>query len=499
MFKVVIDKWGGEYFSVDLDNAPARNISWAIANNAGTMLNPSINITTRVTGPFSSDLTKRDDVLLAFMSLLLLLVIEGLVTTVLLRTKDGNVSNFGFSVKQIVALFQELNFRGIFKGRKTDTREHRKINYKLLIFAVMIISSTFLLEVAVLFLTSPVLRDVTNKTATFRMLEPVMPDWHDVRYHNGRSVDRPCEAFVVQNVEQGQTRVNGCTSSSISGEEVQLFVQEEKSEVDAEITTLLHEYGAEHTVILDGRRAKYSTRAYFSLSDGETRVMKTGPNVAENEKEQVDLLHKQYFAYLLSVYKVLTKDESVSVDTLNAMKFAPMETGSGGEVNVLPLPGTRKRISTRRYKTQVTGFMPTGIPSLRLAQHTFRGAGAIYVAGPDTRDLTIENGVKDVEAVVWQEEVRVVNWLSLALILLLGMGLLWGLRIVMKPVATAEIAGIFVKGSVEADFGRAPFEVGEGERLTFRVKDLSDGDYVYGAETTAGWVLVNSEYNDARV
>lgn len=496
MFKVSVDKFGTEFFSLELEGTNYRNASWKLSNDIGPLLNPSINITKRATGPFSGDLTSRDDVLLAFMSLMLLLLIEGLVTTVLLRTKQGNVSNFGFSVKQIVALIQELNFRGIFKRRKTEKKVRRKINAKLLLFAISIISVTFLLEVGVLFLTTPDLRNVTNKTATFRLLQPVTEDWHDVRYHIGRSIDRPCESFGIQGVEQGATRINGCVSSSISGATLELFSKAE-DDVEAEITSLLHDYGAEHFVKIHGEAANYSTRAYFTLSDGETRVMRTGPK-SPHEEELILIVHKQYVAFLLSLYKSSTEDKSVSIDTLNALTFDTKKK-EGDMVDVLPLPGQKLRVKSTSYTTKLNGFLPYGIPALRLAQHCFRGAAAVSVEEADIIDLTIEDGMRPGEAVVWQESVRAINWLSLIIILMSSMLLLGFLRYMMKPVATAEIAGIFVKNAVGGDASSSPVELGESEKKIFHISSSDEDEYLYGAETSEGWVMMNSEYNDPGV
>lgn len=56
----------------------------------------------------------RDDVLLAFGSLFLLLVIEGIVTSFLFRTENSIVSNFGFSVRQVAELIREFILRRLF-------------------------------------------------------------------------------------------------------------------------------------------------------------------------------------------------------------------------------------------------------------------------------------------------------------------------------------------------------------------------------------------------
>lgn len=499
MFDRVHDKWRGVYYSWALNATNSRNLTFKVETDVGSLLNPTINITTVSSSSFSTDLTSRDDVLLAFMSLWLLLIIEGVVTTVLLRRWKGKVSNFGFSLRQLISFVQEMNWRQVVLGRATSRGPRRKINYKIVVFAFSVLLFTFGLEVAVLFLTEPELVDVKNDKVTFRLLQPVTPDWHDVSFHFGRSLDLPCEAFVFFNVEQSATRINGCVSSSVSGRPVVGFNLTDRV-VGAEIVSDFHEYGAEHTVTIDGDRGRYSTRVYFTLGDERARVMSEGPR-SRFEEQEAETLHHQFIAYLFSIYSRETRhlgpEGQIGIEAVNAVETPSFKREDGPPVRVVDLPDAEIEVSSRRYVTEFRGVIPRGTPALRLAQHFLRGAAAISVQNGDMTDFFIEGGVEEAKAVVWQETVRILNWLTMSIILIASMIVLAGARKLLKPMTTSDIAGIYVKKAVGADEGRSPVEFDWArERKVFLIERESHG-YEVGAETGDRWERLSSEYSDS--
>eukprot|EP00177_Eucheuma_denticulatum_P004860 GFKZ01008821.1.p1 GENE.GFKZ01008821.1~~GFKZ01008821.1.p1 ORF type:complete len:501 (-),score=55.82 GFKZ01008821.1:871-2373(-) len=498
MFIEMNDKWGGAYYSWTLNATNSRNLTHKVQSDVGSLLNPTIKITTVASSAFSTDLTSRDDVLLAFMSLWLLLIIEGVVTTVLLRRWKGKISNFGFSIRQLISFVQEMNWRQVVLGRATSRGHRRKINFKILTFALSVLLFTFGLEVAVLFLTEPELVEVKNDRVTFRLLQPVTPDWHDINFHFGRSIDLPCEAFALFNVEQAATRINGCVSSSVSGRPVVGFNLTD-TVIDCEIVSDFHEYGAEHSVTIDGDTGMYSTRVYFTLGDERARVMLEGP-MPRFQDQQVNTLHHQFVAYLFSIYsretRHLDQERRVGVETINAVETRSFSREDGPRVRVVDLPDSEEEVPSRRFVTQFRGVIPRGTPALRLAQHFFRGAAAISVQNGDMTDFFIESGREEAEAVVWQETVRALNWLSLGIILIGSMIVLAVARQLLRPLTTSDIAGIYVKKAVGADEGRSPVELDWArERKAFLVEREPHG-YMVGAETGDRWERLSSEYSD---
>lgn len=93
----LLDDDGVEYFSCNVKRLP-KGVSWhgklrGRGPNICSFLFQTMPVTRKVTGLFSSDLTSRDDVILAILSLILLLVIESIISTILLRTSQGKATN----------------------------------------------------------------------------------------------------------------------------------------------------------------------------------------------------------------------------------------------------------------------------------------------------------------------------------------------------------------------------------------------------------------------
>lgn len=495
MFEMLYDKDGQSYFGYVTNESNIRNVSEMDPYGINSFLRPILIVNKRATGPFTFDLTARDDVLLAFLSLLLLLAIEGLVAAFLLRSKDGHVSNLGFSVKQTVELIREFNIRQIYLKRGREKILKQKLNKKLIIFAVLILMLTFGLETSILFLTSPGLANVRNDMATFRIMQPVTPKWDKVFHHFRASWNRPCRSGRLTHVDQAQTRINVCITTTRDGEDPQLFELIEDN-VSATITSYLHRYGADHELTIGNDNATYWTRAYFSLDDKRLRVMAVDERPS-NEAQLLEVVHRLFISYLCTAYLKETKDNSMTVEKLQQMSVEFSENGLF-QINVLQDRSYKEQATV--YKTTIEGFLPRGPPAFHVAQNVFGGATALVVSKADEKDLFVDNAqVAAVKGIIWREPIRLLNWLSLSFVLIIALLTLFVLRFQLKPVSSAEIAGIFVKREVGADLSRSPVEMADGERQYFRISSNKEGTfkeerYMVGAETNDQLWRTHREY-----
>lgn len=185
-------------------------------------------------------------------------------------------------MKHIIDLIHDYNVLGVVGGRE-PRRQNEKCDPKLLTLALLILFMTFGIEAGVLFLTNPTVREVTNTLVTFRIRQPIPPNWDGVRFHNRASLNRPCGSLALEGVEQGRTRITPCTTRSLAESSAGLFITA-AGEVDLKIVSDFHDYGAEHAVIIGNLTSSISSIVYFSLGDGKPRVMKRAPN-PKHEKE----------------------------------------------------------------------------------------------------------------------------------------------------------------------------------------------------------------------
>lgn len=475
MYLEQVDEFGKTYFTWEVGppfNAPIKG------DNIVSFLSEDLKVQKWVENIFLEDLTRsRDEVLLAVLSLLLLLVIQGIVTTILLRTRDGQVSTFSFAVKQVVELAREFRLKRIWEGPRgthggrEGTRS--RIDLRLVIIAVIVVLGTFGLEVLVLFLTNLESRAVSNRSVALELVYPWNPDWNAVRFHNRASINRPCMAVSLIDVDQGSTRISSCMTSTFGTDAFGVFKKAEK-EQRVTIITDVHEFGMEHQVqIGEEKEANYSGRAYFILGDEKPRIMaRRSPNTFV--KTKVDILHKQYLAYLFSIYKREVEDEDMNLARLTEIepqiKFREVE---GVDVPIIfKITGNEKEIvrnsHSNRYISSFEGIVPAGKAALRFAQPVFKAAMAVKVGSGNMTDLLMDEGVKESFGVVWQEPIRVINWLSLTIVLVSALVILALLRFILKPVATAEIAGLFVKEAVGATWDRPPLRMEDSEKKSFR-------------------------------
>lgn len=424
---------------------------------------------------FSSELTPRDDVILAILSLLLLLVIKGIFATILLRTENGKTSNFSYATKQLIELVEEFNFRRMLPARRGSTFRLSSAAVLLIVAAISILGLTFGLEVAVLFMTDPKLVPVYNDQATFRILGPNTPRWGGVKFHMRTSMNRPCIPVNLRRVDQGQTRINSCVDSG-SLENKFLLFQKTEEEVEMTVESVLHDYGQDHDVTIGNMSAKFSARVYFTLHDGLQRMMKQ--TIGTNESQtamQMMINHNMYLAFMFTAYAKATKDKDMSLERLNndiAKKFCYEE---GPVVKVTEINGTEIMSNSTKYTSTFSGIIPQGSAALRFGQTIFKGSTLIGVAPGDTEDLIENMGMAKVRSVAWEENARTINWLTLIIMVVVAMITLIVLRCILKPVSTVEIADKYVKHAVGADHGRSPVELEAGEKKYIYIGENSSG------------------------
>lgn len=482
MFIKIIDKFGNPYFSQNVTGMDWLVNLTAITTDASGLFSHEMKVSTRATSRFTSDLTgTRDDVILAFLNLILMFCIEAIVTTVLLRTKDNDIGNFAFSIKLVIELLRDFNLRYIWRGRRRGPRAGTALNVRLVCLALFILFFSLGLEVGILFLTSRELRDVSNSTTAFRIQQPVLPGWDEVRFHSRASLNRPCIATALVGargiVDGSRTKINGCVSSDLFGNEFQLFSKVEE-EVDVKISSSLHEYGAEHEVKIGNLSAEYSVRVFFSLDgdNGDSRLMKEA-SPSRDEDRQIEVIHKQYVAYLYTSYLLGTEDHRMNLTRLNNLRFNRLIKESVPEVIVLNIGGKQFKRKARRYITTVKGIIPQGAPALRAAQDMFRGLTAIVLTKPDVSDLFVRDGPRNKPAPVWRESGRVVNWLSMLIILSSALVILVTARVALKPVAIADVAGVWVMDAVGANTSSSPVRFGDSSQNAFRVDTFREQEW----------------------
>lgn len=479
IFVTAFDENGLEYFSY---NVAFFNSSWWPIRRRGTgdnfcaFLFESMPVTRKVTGSFSTDLTERDDVLLAVLSLLLVLVIESVLATLLLRTRRGQVSNVAFSIKHFIELAREFNFRHIIKGRRKVTGK-RKIDKKLLLAACALLIFTFSVEVLVLFLTTPRLIPVSNADASFELFESVFPNWRHVRDAADLFALRPCGEIFLEGVRQGRTSLIACVVTQVpeEGSLERFELSEEK--VDVVIETLAHEFGADHKITIGNITATYASRVYFNLDGGVERILRKRRYVVRQET-QTETIHMQYIAYLFNIYNARVGENGprVTLEELNEID-PKYELGEEGKIDIIQV-NKREKFKSVLALNRTTSFkaiMPVGVSALYFANVVFKASTAIGIGKPDVYDLRLGTGqIGGKQEVMWREESRDLNWLSLSLLLLVGLVLLLSLRRWMNPSSTTELAGCAVQMSTGQKGGQSPFEIAANDEKFFRISFVSD-------------------------
>lgn len=509
----LVDIFGDSYFTYNVnDITPANRRPRNLTNvlNATSFLSETFSVRRQATNIFSTDLTGRDDLILAVLSILLLFVFEGIVTTILLRTYRGRVSTVGFSIKHFVELARDFQFRFLLVGRSkpasanaalrgSPPRPVRKLNFKLLIVAILILSISIGVEAVLLFLTTPTLTDVTNAKAAFAVEELIIPDWNQIRKYLGAALTRPCNTLKISGVEQGRTRITACLFSNGGIEADKTFGMGDGN-VTLTFISDLHDFGGEHTVQIGDLNATFRSRVYFNLGDNRRKMMLKRSRFYTRDRA-VFFMHKQYVAYLMNWYRLRTRDTSLDASLLQNLNFN-FTFENGGVVDIIKISGrqTYRQVPTLRHKTVVTGRLPRGPEALRFATVLLKASTAVVLRGPDLNDLDMGSGSTwPREALMWQESTRSLNWLSLTILLASSIAFGFALRYLLKPIGTAEIAGVVVRKAVGADLERSPIFMDENEKADFDLplfkEDTQDTDIDDSSERS--WrQVVEGQSND---
>lgn len=472
-----IDESGTAYFSVNasvvkggLRPTNASNFDTDIV----TFLSQTLTVKPRVVGPFSADLTSEDDPLLALLSLLLLLVIESILATILLRTYRGSVSNYRFSVKHFIDLARDFRLRRIIKGRGDESS--RQIRGRLLCAAIIVLLFTFALEATVLFLSSPELAEVTNNMASYTLIIAVMPDWNEIERTAASATITPCNAVTLigstSEIDQGNNQLSlymTTNGSSTTSHTLEL----DETMINVTLISDVHNYGVEHYVKIGEQTVKYIGRVYFTLGDEKNRLLRQRETV-NGEEQSFMLIHRQFIAYLFSVYNRSASSPHITLHKLEALPFK-FQVVSGPPVSVIKVLGRSRflQVMTTRHITNVVGIIPRGPEAFRYAHAFLKGSIALSMTGPDESDLNLGNGkIQSRNAWLWRESVRKLNWLTLTILLTFASIALTLLRLAHSPVGTTEIAGAFVTKAVGAEVDRPPAWLQRSEEKYFQMPAL---------------------------
>ena len=495
LFHQHLDKFGRAFISATVDDE-SHFLNVSNRPDITSFISDNYAVKKFVSGPFQRDLTEnREDILIAFLSLLLLFLVEATVSAFLLRTENGKINVFGFSVKYIIEVIQDFDAPCLLR-RKKSAPWSATLKPRLVIFAFTILSLLFVMEVAIIFLTNQRLKPVSNDRVSFRIIQPLLLNQPHLYFHVRTSVDRPCMSTLLVGALQGSTRISACVSMQTAEKARREFINREYNEsISVEIATDIHDYGAEHQVKIGTLKASYSARAYFTLHDGRTRMMKSEPQ-SKHEKKRVTAAHKQYIAALFtSVMRAKkVKNGTEDLDKSNKLSFVSNEI-EGHEIEVLGSGKHSHKVKSRRYISNVAGEMPGGYFALRVAQHAFRASSGMTLSGGGTEDLFLTGEVQYQKSVVWSEQVRLLNWLSLLMICTTCLALQVPLHCFLKPISTAYIAGLWVEHSFGRQKDRSPMELGRDERKKFQVcLKEKNNDYLYGAETKGKQIDLSEYY-----
>lgn len=472
-------------------------------NNIATFLDSEMRVARVATGMFRTDLTEdRDDIFVAILSLLLLLCMQGIITSILLRVAPGRrVSNQAFSLTQFLHLVRDFRVRHLFRGRGSVARK-MAVDTRLAVIAIFLLVGTFAVEFLILFFTSPELVPVTNEVASLTLAMPVAPNWKNVRTASG-STTTPCSVTFMSGVEQRGTRITPCLTSSISQFEPGVFTEkfdDSAKPIQMNITSDLHEYGMKHSISIGDDSAQYSAMAYCVLNDEKGRIV---PNriVKGNRQAGMKYVHNMLIGFLFSAYKNDTSDSRITAELLTKLKIKTENT-QGPDVYIIKINNAEKfvRVVSDRYTTIVKGAPPIAhAPALSFARTVLKSTIAIRVMGPDVVDLLMGSGSKAENiGVLWYESSRSLNWLTLIVLLLGALLVLVWVRLSLQSISASDIAGMLVKDIVHADKERSPIEMEDDEVKSFYAGITWNGtDYHFGAEASDGELnSVEGAYGD---
>lgn len=452
-FFVEVDEYGQQYFVANLERhkGPLSKPPKITENQKDicTFLDDNITLSSKQSNLFSTDLTSRDDFLLASLSILIILLAEGILSSLLLRTINGKISNRGFSIKQYVNLARDFKFHHPVKGKNTkSTSGKKRLNLALLLVATLILVLSFSLEAVLLFLSSPGTRTVTTNVASVSFIPAVYPEWKKVQKATEAFIERPCRDVVFQGfgIDMGNTRLIPCVTTNAPSLSFSNFSKTDE-EVPVTIISDVHNYGVEHFISIGTESANYSARAHLGFLN---RV----PTLVENrelaaKKAKYEFLHFHFVAYLFNIYNNKTNDPDMSLKRLNSIDLN-FSSYPGPNVFVIELQdassGSSLWVVSVRHKTNFKAIVPKGESALRFAAVYFRATHALEVSGPDIWYIKMSKGItsQNVQG-LWLEQSRSLNWISLILLSVLCILVLVTLRILLKPAGVIEIANAYIE------------------------------------------------------
>lgn len=401
LFNATTDASGIEYFFVNISAikpvAFRPQDVYKDGKNSCSMLSETLPLGSRATGRFSGDLTSRDDLILAVLSLFLVLLIESMLTTILFRSRDGKLSTASFSIRQFCHLVREFKFHHILQGqlfKKGKSRPH--INIRLVALSFSVLAFSLGLQIGVLVFSTPHLVDVTNDAVSFSFGQHFIPDRKEVSEKGRVATRRTCTSIRLTasnprlKIEQGQTSLQACLISNHSAlEQWDTGFETTDDLVDITLTSEVHAYGTEHLISIGDVTVLYLTRVYYSGDDRKVRLLGSRGRHATREGIRVDYVHKEIVAYLFSYYARETNDTSMNLKRLQSLEFQ-FDVEKGQEINVLQVNGAERffRVASSKYTTKVRGVIPQGVAAFRLIDSFLKGSSKVTTS-PATRYVTI--------------------------------------------------------------------------------------------------------------
>lgn len=432
-------------------------------------------------GPFSAELTARDDVLMAVLVLLFILATESILAAGLLRARRGRASAFGFSVKRVVDLTRGARLRfPCGRSRTSDHVQRKGARPKVIACALAILTVSFAAEILLLVFTTPRQQPVSNEELSLQLREPVNPDWNKVRELSDDPFYPPCRDVRFRGVRTGEGRVSACMTSTkfnMANEEFEPM----GGNVTVEIVSDVHDFGAVHEVFVGNCTALFIARVDFRLGDGKTRLMRHRARLI-NSPEIFEFVHRQVIAYLFNAYGRMSKDVSMTAARLARMSYN-FTVEDGPLMDVVQLSrgeiGRFRRATSVRHRTVVTDKIPRGPKAVRMAGLVLSASSAISISGPDAHDVFLGSGNMGYRpAVVWWEEKRDLNCLSVILIVTITFAVLVVLRVSLKPISLSQTAAFVLENDaseMRMRGGRGP-DSGRGSSVAPKAHKASSWD-----------------------
>lgn len=440
--------------------------------NITSFLSHGFNVGLRFEDKFSSDITSQDDLIIAFFSLLIILLLESILAAFLLRSYRGRISNVGFSIQQFVELARSFRFSNLLRSSKsrspTEQRETLRIRRHLLIMAMTILILGFAIEGTILVLSSPETVVVDNDISSFSLIPIVRPDWNQIIDSGIADSLSPCNAIALLNANQGNTELSLCVSASDAIIRESDFTA--PTLVDVVLQTKVHEFGLEHDITIGDKSIKYSVRGYFTLSDGRNRMLKQRLSRLR-QQQRVAIIHRYLLAYLSSAYNQQVGSEQITLEEVKGTQINfTAKTGPPIRIIKVLREDRFREVVPLTHNSTFRARLPGGDEVFRFVHLFLKASSAVEVIGPDKKDLHMGTGdITVLPGGLWEEQRRALNWLSLFIFFIFAALALIFMRCIFDPVGTPEIAGVYANRTTGADSHRPPGQYRSVGKESFRV------------------------------